>query len=78
MFSKEVSAGSHGSKSFLGIDTETLVSTDGRRERVIFDKITARISRLAYGLNLDFVDPAAVAQKVINNSGHMSHVRGHG
>jgi ribonucleoside-diphosphate reductase subunit M1 len=37
---------------------------DGRRERVAFDKITARINKLSYGLNNDFVDPAAIAQKV--------------
>ncbi|TPX43749.1 ribonucleoside-diphosphate reductase [Synchytrium endobioticum] len=38
---------------------------DGRRERVAFDKITSRISRLCYGLDMAFVDPAQVAQKVI-------------
>ncbi|KAI9141474.1 ribonucleotide reductase [Paraphysoderma sedebokerense] len=42
-----------------------VVKRDGRRERVAFDKITARISKLCYGLNQTHVDPAEVAQKVI-------------
>ena len=32
---------------------------DGRREKVMFDKITSRISKLCYGLNGDFVDPVS-------------------
>ncbi|RIA97468.1 ribonucleotide reductase [Glomus cerebriforme] len=39
---------------------------DGRKERVAFDKITARINKLCYGLDLNFIDPVAVAQKVIS------------
>ncbi|KAF0535225.1 Ribonucleoside-diphosphate reductase large subunit [Gigaspora margarita] len=39
---------------------------DGRKEHVAFDKITARINKLCYGLDLNFVDPVAVAQKVIS------------
>ncbi|KAF7236617.1 Ribonucleoside-diphosphate reductase large subunit, partial [Varanus komodoensis] len=35
-----------------------VVKRDGRHERVMFDKITSRIQKLCYGLNLDFVDPA--------------------
>jgi ribonucleoside-diphosphate reductase subunit M1 len=42
------------------------VSSDGRKERVQFDKITARVSRLCYGLNPEHVDPAAITQKVIS------------
>jgi hypothetical protein len=38
---------------------------DGRRERVLFDKITSRISKLCYGLNMNFVDPIQVTQKVL-------------
>ena len=38
---------------------------DGRREPVTFDKITSRIKKLCYSLNTDFVDPVAVAQKVL-------------
>lgn len=44
----------------------TLVPTDGRKERVQFDKITARVSRLCYGLDPDHVDPAAITMKVIS------------
>jgi len=32
---------------------------DGRKERVMFDKITSRVSKLCYGLNMDFVDPVS-------------------
>ncbi|KAH6620675.1 ribonucleoside-diphosphate reductase large chain [Chaetomium sp. MPI-SDFR-AT-0129] len=39
---------------------------DGRQERVQFDKITARVSRLCYGLDVDHVDPVAITQKVIS------------
>ena len=39
---------------------------DGRKERVQFDKITARVSRLCYGLDPEHVDPAAITQKVIS------------
>ena len=31
-----------------------------------FDKITARVSRLCYGLDSDHVDPTAITMKVIN------------
>ena len=41
-------------------------NTDGRKERVQFDKITARVSRLCYGLDADHVDAAAITQKVIS------------
>lgn len=39
---------------------------DGRKERVQFDKITARVSRLCYGLDPDHVDAAAITMKVIS------------
>lgn len=42
-----------------------VVKRDGRKESVKFDKITARITKLCYGLNPAYVDAAAVAQKVI-------------
>lgn len=32
----------------------------------MFDKITSRIQKLCYGLNVDFVDPTAITLKVIN------------
>jgi ribonucleoside-diphosphate reductase subunit M1 len=41
-------------------------STDGNKERVQFDKITARVSRLCYGLDAEHVDAAAITQKVIS------------
>ncbi|PNG99432.1 Ribonucleoside-diphosphate reductase large subunit, partial [Tetrabaena socialis] len=37
---------------------------DGRRQEVHFDKITARLTRLSYGLQTDACDPVKVAQKV--------------
>lgn len=42
------------------------VYADGRKERVQFDKITARVSRLCYGLDPEHVDAAAITQKVIS------------
>ncbi len=33
-----------------------VVKRDGRQQPVQFDKITARITKLCYGLNPDFVD----------------------
>lgn len=41
-----------------------VVKRDGRKESVQFDKITARIKKLCYGLN-PIVDPVTVAIKVI-------------
>src|SRR6187455_3065298 len=41
-----------------------VIKRDGRNESVKFDKITARISKLAYGLS-PLVDPIDVAKKVI-------------
>jgi len=39
---------------------------DGREEFVHFDKITSRIVKLCYGLDMDYIDPAAITLKVIN------------
>ena len=36
-----------------------VVKRDGRREPVHFDKITARITKLSYGLNPEFCDPVS-------------------
>ncbi|CAG0897350.1 unnamed protein product, partial [Darwinula stevensoni] len=44
----------------------SFVFVDGRQEPVHFDKITSRIQKLCYGLNMDFVDPPAITLKVIN------------
>lgn len=42
-----------------------VVKRDGRKERVLFDKITARISKLCYGLDMNFVDPVEISLKVV-------------
>ena len=42
-----------------------VVKRDGRRESVKFDKITARVEKLSYGLDSNFVEPIDVAKKVI-------------
>ncbi len=42
-----------------------VVKRNGKREPVKFDKITARIEKLCYGLNPTLVDPIDVAKKVI-------------
>ncbi|OXC64760.1 ribonucleoside-diphosphate reductase large subunit [Cryptococcus neoformans] len=38
---------------------------DGRKEPVAFDKVTARINKLSYGLDPNFVEPAEITQKVV-------------
>lgn len=38
---------------------------DGRLESVKFDKITARIEKLCYGLDMRFVEPVEIAKRVI-------------
>lgn len=42
-----------------------VVKRDGRKQKVKFDKITARIRKLCYGLDSVHVDPTMVALKVI-------------
>lgn len=41
-----------------------VIKRDGRKEPIMFDKITARVRKLCYGLN-DLVDPVKVAMRVI-------------
>ncbi|MBE16947.1 MAG: ribonucleoside-diphosphate reductase, partial [Cytophagaceae bacterium] len=41
-----------------------VVKRDGRQEPVMFDKITARVKKLCYGLS-DFVDPVKISMRVI-------------
>ncbi|CAN6252905.1 unnamed protein product [Urochloa humidicola] len=41
-----------------------VVKRDGRQESVQFDKITARLKKLSYGLSAEHCDPVLVAQKV--------------
>jgi ribonucleoside-diphosphate reductase alpha chain len=43
-----------------------VIKRDGRRESVKFDKITARIEKLCYGLDANFINPIDVAKKVID------------
>ncbi|GAA5997694.1 ribonucleoside-diphosphate reductase large subunit [Rhodotorula paludigena] len=43
-----------------------LLQQYGRREKVAFDKITARISKLCYGLDMDHVEPIEITKRVIN------------
>ncbi len=42
-----------------------VVKRDGRREPVLFDKITARINKLSYGLDNRHIDPVEIAKVVI-------------
>ena len=41
-----------------------VVKRDGRKEPIMFDKITSRVRKLCYGLN-ELVDPVKVAMRVI-------------
>ncbi|UOB15993.1 ribonucleoside-diphosphate reductase subunit alpha [Abyssalbus ytuae] len=41
-----------------------VIKRDGRKEPVMFDKITARVRKLCYGLN-DLVDPVKISMRVI-------------
>lgn len=42
-----------------------VIKRDGRQETIMFDKITSRIRKLCYGLNMDFIDPPEITMKVI-------------
>lgn len=42
-----------------------VVKRNGQREFVMFDKITSRIEKLKYGLNNEYIDPAAITLKVM-------------
>ena len=39
---------------------------DGRKEAMLFDKITARIKKLCWGLDTKSIDPIAVTQKIVS------------
>ena len=41
-----------------------VVKRDGRKEPIMFDKITARVRKLCYGLN-ELVDPVKISMRVI-------------
>ena len=42
-----------------------VLKRSGKQEEVSFDKITARIKKLCYGLNSSFVEPIEIAKRVI-------------
>jgi hypothetical protein len=46
------------------MSTMYVIKRDGRKEAVHFDKITARLRKLSYGLNPEHCDVVIVAQKV--------------
>ncbi|OXU30727.1 hypothetical protein TSAR_002012 [Trichomalopsis sarcophagae] len=43
-----------------------VLKRNGRKEEVHFDKITSRIQKLCYGLDMEYVDPTAITFRVIN------------
>ena len=43
-----------------------VIKRDQRKESVKFDKITARIEKLSYGLNTKYVKTIEIAKKVID------------
>lgn len=45
--------------------TMLVIKRDGRYESVKFDKITARIEKLCYGLDRDYINPVNIAKRVI-------------
>ena len=42
-----------------------VVKRSGKKENVSFDKITARVKKLCYGLNQKYVDPIEISRRVI-------------
>lgn len=42
-----------------------VIKRSGRKENVSFDKITARVKKLCYGLDQNYIDPIEIAKKVI-------------
>ncbi|NND06998.1 MAG: ribonucleoside-diphosphate reductase subunit alpha [Saprospiraceae bacterium] len=42
-----------------------VIKRSGKQENVSFDKITARVKKLCYGLNSAFIDPIEIAKRVI-------------
>ena len=42
-----------------------VIKRNGRKEAVMFDKITARMNKLSYGLDNKYVQPIDIAKKVI-------------
>ena len=44
-----------------------VIKRNGSHESVSFDKITARIKKLCYGINQEFVEPVEIAKHVIQS-----------
>ena len=42
-----------------------VIKRNGKREDVSFDKITARVKKMCFGINQKYVDPIEIAKKVI-------------
>lgn len=42
-----------------------VIKRNGKKEDVSFDKITARVKKLCYGLDQNYIDPIEIAKKVI-------------
>ncbi len=42
-----------------------VIKRSNKKEAVSFDKVTARISKLCYGLNSNFIDPIEISKRVI-------------
>ncbi|XP_046914056.2 ribonucleoside-diphosphate reductase large subunit-like [Dermatophagoides farinae] len=43
-----------------------VIKRNGHQESVMFDKITSRVRKLCYGLNMQFVDPTIITMKVMS------------
>ncbi|XP_063981815.1 ribonucleoside-diphosphate reductase large subunit-like [Diachasmimorpha longicaudata] len=43
-----------------------VIKRDGHKEEVHYDKITSRIQKLCYNLDMDFVDPPAITLRVVS------------
>merc|ERR1719361_1076372 len=43
-----------------------VIKRDGREEGIHFDKITSRIEKLCFGLDMDYIEPSQITLKVIN------------
>ncbi len=53
-------------KSDITSDSDMFViKRDGRNQKVILEKLNSRIKKLCYGLEMKFIDPLAIALKVI-------------
>ena len=44
-----------------------VVKRSGKKESVSFDKITARVKKLCYGLNQNYIEPIEIAKKVVQD-----------